>query len=55
MKKLTFMQEHLLVTIDDHIHYMIVVELENNIPTHCFTVKMPEPCLQFPSNPYLFN
>ncbi len=54
-KKTTFRQEHLVIDMDDHQHYMIVVELENNIPVRSFTVKMPEPCLTFPSHPNLFN
>lgn len=53
--KKSFLQEHLVVDFEDSIHYMTILEFEDGIPVFSFTVKMPEPWLEFPSNPYLFN
>ena len=53
--KTTFMQEHLVINYDDHIHYMVIIELVDYVPVRSFIVRMPAPCTQFAWNMYLMN
>jgi len=54
-KKTTFMHQHLVINFDDHVHFLVIIELINYVPIHSFIVKMPAPFLQYPFNMYCLN
>jgi hypothetical protein len=54
-KKTKFIQEHFCVDYETPDRYLLLVEVEDDIPVAAYVVKVPEPYLRCTLYPYVVN
>lgn len=54
-KKKWFIQEYLCIDFESPDRYIIIIEVEDDIPLTSLVVKIPKIYPQFPINPYIVN